>query len=97
MKGLLYIFLLLTTAGTATAQTTPLFQAGDRLFLYTDGLTDQRDPEGCFFDSERLLALVEGDLDDDPSGVLERVFATISAFGHHHRSDDQTAMLLQVK
>lgn len=69
---------------------------GDRLFLYTDGLTDQRDPEGCFFDSERLLALVEGDLDDDPSGVLERVFATISAFGHHHRSDDQTAMLLQV-
>lgn len=69
---------------------------GDRLFLYTDGLTEQRDPQGRFFEVERLLALVEDDADSPPERALERIFATVNAFGRHHRSDDQTAMLLCV-
>lgn len=69
---------------------------GDRLFLYTDGLTEQRDPEGRFFEAERLVALVEDAADSDPVAVLAHVFATVDAFGNHHRSDDQTAMLLVV-
>jgi len=71
-------------------------EPGDRLFLYTDGLTEQRDPQGNFFDAERLLALVESAAESHPAAVLERVFATVNAFGAEHRSDDQTAMLLQV-
>jgi len=69
---------------------------GDRLFLYTDGLTEQRDPQGEFFDAERLIDLVEHDAAGDPADVLGRVFATVNAFGHHHRSDDQTAMIMQI-
>jgi sigma-B regulation protein RsbU (phosphoserine phosphatase) len=69
---------------------------GDRLFLYTDGLTEQRDPHGEFFDAERLIDLIEQDADGTPGDVLRRVFASVNAFGHHHRSDDQTAMIMQI-
>lgn len=69
---------------------------GDRLFLYTDGLTEQRDPAGEFFDTERLIRLVEDVASQDPVAVLDHVFAAVSSFGNQHRSDDQTAMLLQV-
>lgn len=69
---------------------------GDRLFLYTDGLTEQRDPQGQFFDAERLIDQIEQDIDGTPDDVLGRVFATVNAFGHHHRSDDQTAMIMQI-
>jgi sigma-B regulation protein RsbU (phosphoserine phosphatase) len=72
-------------------------EPGDRLFLFTDGLTEQRSPEGEFFDAERLLAVVEGGAESHPAAVLEHVFATVDAFGHRRRSDDQTAMLLHVK
>ncbi len=67
---------------------------GDRLFLYTDGLTEQRDPQGRFFDAERLIDLVEQDATRTPAGILEHVFATVNTFGHQHRQDDQTAMLM---
>ncbi len=69
---------------------------GDRLFLYTDGLTEQRDPQGRFFEADRLIALVEQAADCPPEQLLEHVFATVNAFGHQHRSDDQTAMLLHL-
>ncbi len=69
---------------------------GDRIFLYTDGLTEQRDPQGRFFDAERLIELVEQDATRPPEAILEHVFATVNAFGHQHRSDDQTAMLMQI-
>lgn len=76
---------------------TVVLQPGDRIFFYTDGLSEQQDGDGLFFESERLIALVEGDSDGDPVAVLDRVFAAVDAFGRHHRSDDQTAMLLRVK
>lgn len=69
---------------------------GDRLFLYTDGLTEQCDPQGRFFDADRLIEEIEQDADGNPADVLRRVFATVNAFGHHHRSDDQTAMIMQI-
>lgn len=67
---------------------------GDRVFLYTDGLTEQRDPQGRFFDAERLIDLVAQDATRPPGDVLEHVFATVNTFGHQHRQDDQTAMLM---
>lgn len=82
--------------GYAYREGTVRLEPGDRLFLYTDGLTEQRDPQGDFFDAERLIALVENAAESHPATVLEHLFATVDAFGHHRRSDDQTAMLLHV-
>ena len=43
--------------GRWNAQTIP-FGPGDTLFLYTDGLTELRSPDGDFFGEERLKALL---------------------------------------
>lgn len=71
--------------------------AGDRLFLHTDGLTDERNPAGEFFDVERLLVAVEADLEAEPDELLGRVFAAVDAFGGGSESDDKTAILLSIK
>jgi len=69
----------------------------DRLFLYTDGLTDQLSPDEEFFDRERLLALL-AELDEStPSLLLENIFASVNAFGGPDRSDDKTAISLEIK
>jgi serine phosphatase RsbU (regulator of sigma subunit) len=69
----------------------------DRLFLFTDGLTDQQNQAGEFFDMPRLLALLENHPEATPSHLLETIFSTINAFGGPERSDDKTAISLEIK
>ncbi len=69
----------------------------DRLFLYTDGLTDQQNESDEFFDLPRLLALLETNLDSTPVHLLDKIFASINIFGGAERTDDKTAILLEVK
>ncbi len=76
---------------------TVLMQAGDRLFLYTDGLTDQKNTEQEFFDAPRLLDLVESHLDDSPARLIETIFHAVEEFGGHEKDDDKTAVLLEIK
>ncbi|MFN2372090.1 MAG: SpoIIE family protein phosphatase [Candidatus Krumholzibacteriia bacterium] len=70
---------------------------GDQLFLHTDGLTDERNPSGEFFDLERLLAAVAAAREAAPDAALDQVFAAVEAFGAGSESDDKTAILLSVK
>ena len=72
-------------------------QPGDRLFLYTDGLTEERNTAGEFFDVERLLDLVDAHLQATPDRLLETIFSRITEYGGPESSDDQTAMLLEIK
>ncbi len=76
--------------------TVPL-QPQDRLFLYTDGLTDQVNPEEEFFDRERLLGLLEELAHETPTRLLESIFSRINAFGGPERTDDKTAIALEIK
>ncbi len=71
--------------------------AGDRLFLYTDGLTEERNPLGEFFDAPRLLDLVETHIEDTPDALLGKRFAQVNAFGGEERSDDRTAIIFEIK
>jgi serine phosphatase RsbU (regulator of sigma subunit) len=70
--------------------------AGDLLFLHTDGLADERNREGEFFDEERLLAEVAADPGASPRSILDRLFRTVADFGSGAESDDKTAILLQI-
>ena len=72
-------------------------EPGDRLFLHTDGLTEERNRDGEFFDEERLLAAVAANLESAPSELLDTVFAAVAAFGDGSESDDKTAILLEIK
>ena len=69
---------------------------GDRVFMYTDGLTEESNPDGEFFDAPRLLDLVERHLAADPDELLGKVFAQVSEFGGAERSDDRTAIILVI-
>ncbi|MFT5314707.1 MAG: sigma-B regulation protein RsbU (phosphoserine phosphatase) [Candidatus Krumholzibacteriia bacterium] len=69
---------------------------GDRIFLYTDGLTEEQNDAGEFFDCPRLLDLVQKHLIDTPDTLLSKVFSQVNDFGAPKRSDDRTAILLQI-
>lgn len=72
-------------------------EPGDRLFLFTDGLTEEQNPLGDFFDSDRLFDLVEVNMDSSPSRLIEKIFSAVNAFGGEERSDDKTAIMLEIK
>jgi sigma-B regulation protein RsbU (phosphoserine phosphatase) len=72
-------------------------EPGDRLFLFTDGLTEEQNPLGDFFDLGRLLDLVSANLEYSPLVLIEKIFAAVNAFGGEERSDDKTAIVLEIK
>jgi len=71
-------------------------QPGDRLFLYTDGLSEQRNAAGEFFEVSRLLDLVGTSLDLPAKALLDRIFCSVEGFGGEEQSDDKTAIILKI-
>jgi sigma-B regulation protein RsbU (phosphoserine phosphatase) len=72
----------------------------DLLLLYTDGITEQRNAEGEFYDVERLLAVlgahIRPPVSDGPlEKLLETIFTSVDVFGGNDRSDDRTVILLR--
>jgi len=69
-------------------------QPGDFVLFYTDGLTEQRNRQGEFFDIERLCEEANGPATDTCGQRLDRIFCRVSDFGDDREPDDKTAMLL---
>ncbi len=72
-------------------------EPGDRLLLFTDGLTEEQNPLGDFFDLGRLLDLVAANIDFPPPRLIEKIFSAVNAFGGEEKSDDKTAIILEIK
>jgi sigma-B regulation protein RsbU (phosphoserine phosphatase) len=72
--------------------------AGDRVVLYTDGVTEAVRENDEMFGEERLMALVESLPADLPARELvERVLGGLREFlGEHEAGDDVTVMALRV-
>lgn len=79
------------------AEGTVALRPGDRLFLYTDGLTDERNRDREFFDTGRLLGLVAANMEASPKRLIETIFAAVNAFGGDQKEDDKTAILFEIK
>jgi sigma-B regulation protein RsbU (phosphoserine phosphatase) len=73
--------------------------SGDRVVVYTDGITERANPAGEEFGPERLASLVAS-LPSDLSArqVTEAVLRALDTFSQGvEPNDDQTLMILQMR
>lgn len=68
---------------------------GDKLVLYTDGVTEAQSPEGCFYGDDRLLETLEMVKERDRKALVHELRMSIEAFedGAEHQ-DDATVLVL---
>jgi phosphoserine phosphatase RsbU/P len=81
--------------GTDYVQVAVRLEPEDLLILYTDGITEARNPEGGMLERDGLLAMVQGSA-GDPGRMAERLIARLREFrGSVPPNDDYTFCILQ--
>ena len=71
--------------------------AGDLIFLYTDGLTEYRDPQGREYTERRLRRLLLSHCHLEPDAILSKVLSDLSEFaGNAPQEDDITIVVVRV-
>jgi sigma-B regulation protein RsbU (phosphoserine phosphatase) len=81
--------------GIKLAEATVELRRGDRLVLYTDGITDAVDPAGGMFGLERFSQTVLEAADSDAAGTVVAVLAAVAAFaGNEPQYDDMTLLTI---
>lgn len=68
-------------------------QPGDRLFLYTDGVTEAINEEQALYGEERLLSTLDRHANSDPQSVCDAVKADVDAFAGAAEQFDDITML----
>ena len=67
---------------------------GERLVLYTDGVTEARNPDGEFFGGERLAELLVRYSQEPVNRLVKLVADHVDEFEAHQRQDDTTVLAL---
>lgn len=82
---------------SATALGEEPMEPGDRLFLYTDGVTEARSPEGEFFGLERLIDLTERHSNSrlPTAEILRRISHAVIDHQGGRIADDATLLLVE--
>jgi phosphoserine phosphatase RsbU/P len=68
-------------------------EPGDRLVLFTDGITEARSPGGDEFDDGGLLESLERCRHLDPQSMVDAIFHDVRAFADGPLQDDATAVV----
>jgi len=72
-----------------------IFEPGDTLVLYTDGITDATNTKEQFFGKERLLEAVLKHLEQPAQEILERILSDVRDWvGEAQQFDDITLMVI---
>ena len=71
-------------------------EAGDRILLYTDGLSERFNPEKSPYGEERLCRQMEGRSSSDPGDTLKGIIEDMERFAQGRPAEDDQAMLLIV-
>ena len=66
----------------------------DRIFFYTDGLTERRSKTGEMFGFERLLEILDHDSTSSPEQLLRSVIQRVESFADGQEPDDDQTMLV---
>jgi sigma-B regulation protein RsbU (phosphoserine phosphatase) len=81
--------------GAAFLNHSVALEHGDRLVLYTDGVTEAFNPSNEPFGEQRLIAEIQAHGDGAASGLVERIFGSVTRFaGAAAQSDDITLAVL---
>ena len=70
---------------------------GDRLVMFTDGITEAINAQGEEFQEERLLELVTAHRLERPADIKENIMGALRQFNSDHWSDDATLLVLGVE
>lgn len=71
-------------------------RAGDRLFIFTDGLTETQSPDGSLFGGERLIAALKATSGETLQNQINHIFKEADAFrGEQTKDDDITCLAYQ--
>ena len=71
-------------------------QPGDRILMYTDGITERFSMDGKTYGEERLLRQLEGDGKLQPQELLGAIMKDVDAFAGDRPADDDQALLLGI-
>lgn len=80
--------------GIAIADAAVTLDPGDRVFLYTDGVTEAMAPDGALFGDERLHALIARHADLPIAALQAAILDAVRAFAPVQR-DDITLIILE--
>ncbi len=70
---------------------------GDRLFLFTDGLTEARDRHGVEYGEVRLKRMIEQYAEVSTKEVVARLFEAIEGLDRHSKPlDDMTLLVVEI-
>lgn len=70
---------------------------GDRIFLYTDGITEAMNNNREEFGEERLLALIKFNRHKSPTDLLDAILTSVKKYGTPHLMDDRTMMIFEIQ
>ena len=71
---------------------------GDKLILYTDGVTEAQSPDEAFFGDDRLLTLIRSASDQDQTELVHTIRSAVDSFeGGSEHYDDATILTLFFK
>jgi len=88
--------LLGVDSGAAYATTEMPITAGDLLVMFTDGITEARNPHGEQFGEQHLARLVASAAGAAPQAVAERIVSAVASWCANGAADDQTVVAAQV-
>lgn len=66
---------------------------GDSLFLYTDGLTEARNPAGAEYGLQRIRALTVCHAKAEPAGLISKCIDDLLSFGEGQKQADDLTLL----
>ena len=70
---------------------------GDRVVLFTDGITEAESSDGNEFGDERLLETVVRHRSSNADGMLRGLFDEVTRFAGRHLRDDATAIVVAIR
>jgi len=69
---------------------------GDRILMYTDGVTERFNTDGKTYGEERLLRQLEVNREGHPQELLAAIMQDVNAFANGRPADDDQALLLGI-